>query len=135
MVREVIFGTGARSATTANTLHQSVTDLWENGAAWFLDGVGTVESLETMRVRVVCYPNPPKVTSAYAVASSKNVQKFTPLQFYRRACGMFWRSVNTASQRRRRKKTPPHSGCAPIPRHPSREPGCVSRALPGEHHL
>jgi hypothetical protein len=45
-------------------------------------------------------------TSAHAVASSKNVQKFTPLQLYRRACGMFWRSVNTASQRRRRKKTP-----------------------------
>ena len=71
MVRDVIFCTGARSVTAEDILHQTVTDLWENGAAWFLDGVGTAESLEMMRVRVVCYPNPNKVVSAYAVESSQ----------------------------------------------------------------
>jgi hypothetical protein len=30
---------------------------------------------------------------AYAVASLQNAQKFTPLQFYRRACGIFWHSA------------------------------------------
>ena len=71
MVRKSSSAPELESAMAEDILHQTVTDLWENGAAWFLDGVGTVESLETMRVRVVCYPNPNKATPAYAVASPK----------------------------------------------------------------
>jgi hypothetical protein len=50
-VREVIICTGARVRDgKGHSLYQTATDLWENGAAGFLNRGGTTESLGTMRV-------------------------------------------------------------------------------------